>query len=147
MLYHPFCIFADFDSLTEEVSGAVPSSTASFTVDLEQHKPVSYSIIATHVDDKLIFHEFYVGENVIENIFETLKYVSGKLIAKMHRIMPLSLHLDDCYDPRICHICKTRFLPGEIRVRDHSHWGSGRINGLAHQACNLNCRANYFIPV
>ncbi|GIY06965.1 c2H2-type domain-containing protein [Caerostris extrusa] len=61
--------------------------------------------------------------------------------------MPLITRSDDSYDPHLCHICTKRFLPGEIRVRDHNHWGSGRINGLAHQACNLNYRATYFIPV
>ncbi|GIY20132.1 hypothetical protein CDAR_176961 [Caerostris darwini] len=147
MLYPPFCIFADFESLTEKVSGALPSTSASFTADLERHKAVSYSIIATDVDDKILFHEFYVGENAIVKFFETLKYLSDKLMARMHRIMPLIARSDDSYDPHICHICTKRFLPGEIRVRDHNHWGSGRINGLAHQACNLNYRATYFIPV
>ncbi|GIY85284.1 c2H2-type domain-containing protein [Caerostris extrusa] len=61
--------------------------------------------------------------------------------------MPLIPRSNDSYDPHLCHICTKRFLPGEIRVRDHNHWGSGRINGLAHQACNLNYRATYFIPV
>ncbi|GFQ91679.1 c2H2-type domain-containing protein [Trichonephila clavata] len=133
MLYHPFCIFADFESLTEKVSGTLPSATTSFTADLERHKAVSYSIIATDAEDKLIFHEFYVGENAIANFFETLTYLSDRLMKKMHRIMPLVPRPDDCYDPLICHICKKKFLPGEIRVRDHAHWGIGRINGLAHQ--------------
>ncbi|GIX92544.1 uncharacterized protein CEXT_591661 [Caerostris extrusa] len=66
-----------------------------------------------------------------------------ELMARMHRIMPLITRSDDSYDP---HSGTKRFLPGEIRVRDHNHWGSGRINGLAHQACNLNYRATYFIP-
>ncbi|GFR05255.1 hypothetical protein TNCT_290501 [Trichonephila clavata] len=47
--------------------------------------------------------------------------------------MPFVPRPDVCYDPLICHICKKKILPGEIRVRDHAHWGTGRINDLAHQ--------------
>lgn len=32
-------------------------------------------------------------------------------------------------------------------VRDHCHYGTGSIRGLAHQSCNLNYRSTYFIPI
>ncbi|GFY43991.1 DUF5641 domain-containing protein [Trichonephila inaurata madagascariensis] len=46
--------------------------------------------------------------------------------------MPLIPRPDNCNDPLASHICK-KVSTGEIRVRDHAHLGTGRINGLVHQ--------------
>lgn len=46
-----------------------------------------------------------------------------------------------------CHICKKDFLPSDIRVKDHSHFGEGFFRGYAHNICNLNYRTTYFSPV
>ncbi|GFR16049.1 c2H2-type domain-containing protein [Trichonephila clavata] len=65
----------------------------------------------------------------------------------MCSIMPMVENPEANYDKNTCHICKQKFKKDDIRVRDHYHWGSGYILGLAHQSCNLNYRATYFVPV
>ncbi|GFY18273.1 uncharacterized protein TNCV_2046791 [Trichonephila clavipes] len=120
MLYHPFCIFADFESLPEKVSGPLPSETTSFTVNLERHKAVGYSIIATNADDTLILHEFFVEENAITNFFETLKYLSDRLIKEMHCVMSLIPDPNDCYDPLVCYTCKKNSTLRNTRSRSCS---------------------------
>lgn len=65
----------------------------------------------------------------------------------MKNIVEIDPNLPSDYSPNTCHICNTDFMPNEIKTKDHSHWGDGRIRGLAHQHCNLNYRATYFMPV
>lgn len=146
-LRHPFVIYADFECLTEKIHAPAPSSSRSFTERVELHTPVSYVMIALNVNSEIIFHEFFVGENAVENFLTTLKSVSDKLIARMKRIIPMKKN-DGHYNPHACVLCWKPFLPGDIRVRHHEHYiGEGDVVGLAHRACNLNYRSTYFIPV
>ncbi|GFR25076.1 hypothetical protein TNCT_591491 [Trichonephila clavata] len=81
---HPVALISDNNSIEFliSVSDTLSAATTGYTEDLEHHKAVSYSIIATDADDKLIFHEFSAGENAIANFFETLKYLSDNLMRK-----------------------------------------------------------------
>lgn len=74
MLYHPFCVYADFECMTQKISHALPSSSHSYTEAVEQHIPISYSIIVINSDDEIIFHEFFCGLNAVEQFLKTLKY-------------------------------------------------------------------------
>lgn len=147
MFYHPFCVYADFECMTQKISHALPSSSHSYTEAVEQHFPISYSIIVINSDDEIIFHEFFCGLNAVEQFLKTLKQLSEKLISKMKNIVEIDPNLPSDYNPNTCHICNTHFMPNEIKTKDHSHWGDGQIRGLAHQHCNLNYRATYFMPV
>ncbi|GIX82573.1 c2H2-type domain-containing protein [Caerostris extrusa] len=124
----------------------LPPSHMSYNSIFERHEAVSYTIIATDVEERLIFHEYYAGENVIQNFLNTLKF-SRKNPKKMHSVMPMVENPNTVYDLNTCHICKKNSKWVIYGVRDHCHWGSGYINGLAHQSCNLNYRATYFVPV
>lgn len=146
MLYHPFCVFADFECLTVKYSNPLPSTSTSFTVSTEKHVPISYSMIIVDINDKPIFHEFKLGRDVIKHFLSTLKNVTRELLIKMKIIIPLNEDGVYTHSNR-CHICNKMFLPGEIRVKDHNHYGHGEFRGLAHQWCNLNYRTTYFIPV
>lgn len=146
MLYHPFCIFCDFECLTQKYSNPLPSTSSSFTVCTENHRAISYSMICVDINDRPIFHENYCGKDVIKHFLHTLKNISRKLILKMKEIIPLN-ESGMYVNSNRCHICRKTFLQGEIRVRDHNHYGSGEFRGMAHQWCNLNYRATYFIPV
>lgn len=148
MLYHPFAAFADFECLTPKISSAVPNDTTSFTVELERHEAVSYTLIVLDINDRIIFHEYYAGSNAIAKFLETLKYVAIKLISKMKNIMPMNTSVNKTQDENTCHICNKQFAPWEIKVRDHCHFSpDGHIRGMAHQWCNLNMRSTYFLPV
>lgn len=147
MLYHPFCIFADFECITEKIHTALPSSSKSFTTALENHRPISYTIIVSDYDDKIIFHEFYTGLDAIISFLITLKKICKKLIPKLKQIMPMNENISHKVNENQCHICKKDFLPSDIRVKDHSHFGEGFFRGYAHNICNLNYRTTYFLPV
>ncbi|GFX54723.1 c2H2-type domain-containing protein [Trichonephila clavipes] len=62
----------------------------------------------------------------------------------MHETAGMIENVNSTYDPEIC---KKTFQRNDVRVRDHCHWGRAYIRGLAHESCNLNYRATYFIPV
>ena len=148
MLYHPFSAFADFECITQKISTALPCSSKSFTCQLEKHEAVSYTLIVIDINDRIIFHEFYVGVDAATKFLITLKKVFNKVMEKMKKIVPMNTNLRTDYDKNTCHICQNEFKIGEIRTRDHSHWSTdGHIRGLAHQSCNLNMRATYFLPV
>lgn len=148
MLYHPFCAFADFECFTRKITTTLPDiATSSFTTAIEEHIPASYTLIVLNKEKKIIFHEFYVGEYVIDNFLRTLKEISDKLIKKMKKIIPIDGDVRQ-YNSEVCRICKQRFLENEIRVRDHDHYLQGNnFLGLAHQSCNLNLSIRYFLPV
>ena len=145
-LRHPFIIYADFECLTVKIHSATPSSEHSYTEKIEKHTPISYALIALDVKSKIVFHEYFVGENVVQHFLNTLKTVSGKLIEKMKIIIPL--RGGGNYNPSSCVLCGKPFSPGDVKTRHHDHYmGTGEIVGLAHQSCNLSYRSTYFIPI
>ncbi|GFX79921.1 c2H2-type domain-containing protein [Trichonephila clavipes] len=127
MLYHPFCVYADFESLTKKVSTVLPCPSQSYTSVTERHEAISYTIIVTDVEDNIIFHEYFSGEDVIKQFLNTLKSVSKKLFKKMHETAGMIENVNSTYDPEVCHICKKTFQRNDVRVRDHCHWGRGYI--------------------
>lgn len=70
--------------------------------------------------DKILFHQYYHGVDVVCRFSTTLKKVREKLIAKMHVIMPPT-EKDIPYNPQICHICGQKFGEDEIKCLEHSH--------------------------
>lgn len=146
MLSHPFCIFADFECMTQKIQTATPPTSQSFIVPIEKHVPISYAMLATNAFDVPIYHEYYCGVDAINHFLQTLKKVVKTLIRKMHEIVPMDRN-SRIFNKDYCHLCNKKFLPGEIKVKDHYHWGHGEITGLAHRSCNLNFRATYYIPV
>ncbi len=147
MLYHPYCAFADFECLTRKIQTAFPSPGQSHTTAIEQHVPVSYTLLVIDVKDTIVFHEYFCGENVMEHFFTTLGEIRSKILRKMKACLPLTETSTEHYNDNVCHICRKSFVKGDIRVRDHCHWGDGHMRGLAHQSCNLNYKITYFIPV
>lgn len=73
MLFHPYCVYADFECMTQKISTVLPSTSQSYTIPVEQHIPISYSILAINVNDEIIFHEFFTGLNAVDQFLETLK--------------------------------------------------------------------------
>ena len=45
-----------------------------------------------------------------------------------------------------CHICRKKYDPTDVRVRDHCHI-NGKYRGSAHQKCNINYKLTEKIPV
>ena len=45
-----------------------------------------------------------------------------------------------------CHICRKKYDPTDVRVRDHCHI-TGKYRGSAHQKCNINYKLSEKMPV
>lgn len=146
MLYHPFAAYADFECVCSKISTALPNTTESFSCAFEKHIAVSYTLIVLDINDNIVFHEFYVGDDAVTNFLNTLKNVYNKVMKKMKMIIPMDTNLSVQYNENVCHICGKEFIPGEIKTKDHCHY-TGHIRGLAHQSCNINMRSTYFLPV
>lgn len=108
-VWHPYVIFADFESLTKKIHTVAPSPSTSYTIPIERHEPISYSIVVLDNNSKIIFHEFHFGNNVIETFLNTLKEISTIIFKKMTKISPMTEDPDREIDPSICHICKSSF--------------------------------------
>ena len=93
-------MYADFEWLTKKILSTAPSSSKSFTQNIETHQPVSYTLIALNAKSKLIFHEYFVGENAVDHFLTTLKSVANKLITLMKKIIPL--REGENYESRSC---------------------------------------------
>lgn len=146
MVEHPFCVFADFEALTRKISVALPDPKNTYSEPIEMHEAVSYAIVVIDEANSIYFHEYYCGLDAVEQFLITLKSVSEKLLERMH-VNESPIESDRCYyDADICHICHKKFKEKDIKCVDHNHI-SGVIRGFAHQACNINFRNRYFIPV
>ena len=148
MLYHPYAAYADFECICAKISTVLPNTDKSFTCPFEKHVAVSYTLVVLDVNDTIVFHEFYVGHDAVMKFLETLKSVYIKVMQEMKKKLPMNTDLKSNYNENICYICEKEFLPGQIKTRDHDHFSNdGQIRGLAHQSCNVNLRATYFLPV
>ena len=145
MVRHPFCVYADFEALKCKVSSALPNPSVTYRFPVEIHEPVSYTILVIGGEDAILFHEHYRGLDAVDQFLITLRYVSETLLKKMHVNKPP--HVGGIYyDPDVCHICKKGFKEKEIKCLEHDHL-TGTVRGMAHQACNINYRNTFFIPV
>lgn len=129
MLYHPFTAYADFECITPKVSSVAPSNAQSYTCEIERRMAVSYTLIVLDINDSIIFHEYYVGSDAVTKFLTTVKEVSINLIRKMQKVMAMDSRLNNTINQNVCHICRKKFEPWDIRVRDHCHT-NGYIRGL-----------------
>ncbi|XP_045466137.1 uncharacterized protein LOC123674983 isoform X1 [Harmonia axyridis] len=77
-----------------------------------------------------------------------LAELTDTLYQKIKFVEPMNYSYDDddCDDKTICHICRKKFTPDDIIVKDHDHF-NGKYRGRAHNKCNLNYKKSFVIPV
>ena len=163
----PFVIYADFEAITEKVSGCQPSNEKSYTEAYQKHTDCGYGykvvccyddLIQSQTDqlndkvvDKVVNKytkpvQIYRGENAVykfmENMLEEVNWCKSKM--KKHFNKPLKMTKENEIDfqkATKCHICDIKYTDKDIRVRDHCHI-TGEFRGSAHQDCNLKLRIN-----
>lgn len=147
MLYHPFVVFCDFESMLRPFSNAMQQPTKTFSTPIEEHVPYTYFLIVLDINDTIIFQKYYQGRDVIQNFLSVLKKISKKLIAKMHEIAPMKGEIPR--NKSVCHICEKPFLSTDVQVLDHCHftYNDNNIRGFSHVSCNLNLRTTFFLPI
>ena len=144
----PFVIYADFEAITEKISGCRPNNNKSFTEAYQKHTDCGfgYKVVCCYDDKYTQPMKIYRGEKAVytflEYMLDEVKYC--KRIIKKEFNKPLKMTKEDeekFQKADECHICNKKYTNQDIRVRDHCHI-TGKYRGSAHQECNLQLRLN-----
>ena len=144
----PFVIYADFEAITEKISGCRSNNNKSFTEAYQKHTDCGfgYKLVCCYDDKHTQPLKIYRGEKAVytflEYMLDEVKYC--KRIIKKEFNKPLKMTKEDenkFQKAEECHICNKKYTNQDIRVRDHCHI-TGKYRGSAHQECNLQLRLN-----
>ena len=144
----PFVIYADFEAITEKISGCQPNNDKSFTEAYQKHTDCGfgYKVVCCYDDKYSQPLKIYRGEKAVytfmEYLLDEVKYC--KKIIKKEFNKPLRMTKEDeekFQKANKCHICNKKYTDEDIKVRDHCHI-TGKYRGSAHQECNLQLRLN-----
>ena len=144
----PFVIYADFEAITEKISGCQPNNNKSYTEAYQKHTDCGYgSKVVCCYDDKYSKPtKTYRGKKAVykfmEAMLDEVKYC--KKVAKKEFNKPLRMTKEDEKEfqkAKECHICNKKYINEDIKVRDHCHI-TGKYRGSAHQECNLKLTVN-----
>ena len=144
----PFVIYADFEAITEKISGCQPNNHQSYTEAYQKHTDCGYGykIVCCYDDKYSKPATTYRGEKAVykfmEDMLEEVKYC--KKVMKKEFNKPLKMTKEDEEEfqkANECHICNKKYTNEDIKVRDHCHI-TGKYRGSAHQECNLKLRVN-----
>ena len=144
----PFVIYADFEAITEKISGCRPNNDKSYTEAYQKHTDCGFAYkVVCCVDDKYTKQVvMFRGEKAVYEFMECmLKEVQYcKKVMKQEFNKPLRMTKEDEEDfqeANECYICNKEYTNEDIKVRDHCHI-IGKYRGSAHQECNLKLRVN-----
>ena len=144
----PFVIYADFEAITEKISGCRPNNNKSFTEAYQKHTDCGfgYKVVCCYDDKYTQPMKIYRGEKAVytflEYMLDEVKYC--KRIIKKEFNKPLNMtkeNEEEFQKADECHICNKKYTADDIRVRDHCHI-TGKFRGSAHQECNLQLRVD-----
>ena len=142
----PFVIYADFEAITEKISGCQPNNDKSYTEAYQKHTDCGYgyNIVCCYDDKYSKPTKTYRGKKAvykfIEAMLEEVKYC--KKVIKKEFNKPLKMTKEDeekFQKAEECHICDKQYTDKDIKVRDHCHI-TGKYRGSAHQDCNLKLK-------
>ena len=139
----PFVIYADFEAITEKISGCQPNNDKSYTEAYQKHTDCSYGYkVVCCYDDKYTKPiQIYRGEKAVykfmEAMLEEVKYC--KKVMKKEFNKPFRMIKED--EEEFQKAKEQIYTDKDIRVRDHCHI-TGKYRGSAHQECNLKLRLN-----
>ena len=144
----PLIMYADFECLTETISGPKQSDIVSYTRNYQQHTPCSYALLPVQRSIGSIQYgdlKLYRGKDAMEQFLNKVL----ELAENHHKSMNKSLNMEKndwpaFFRAKLCHICD-EFL-GADRVRDHCHL-TGKFRGAAHAKCNVALRLNKDVTV
>ena len=144
----PFVIYADFEAITEKISGCQPNNNKSYTEAYQKHTDCGYGYkVVCCYDDKYSKPiTIYRGEKAvykfIEAMLEEVKYCKKKMKKEFNKPLRMTKEDEEEFQKaNKCHICNKKYTNEDIKVRDHCHI-TGKYRGSAHQECNLKLRVN-----
>ena len=133
----PFVIYADFEAITEKISGCQPNNNKSFTDAYQKHTDCGfgYKVVCCYDDKYSQPLKIYRGEKAVytflEYMLDEVKYC--KKIVKQQFNKPLRMTKEDKIEFKKadeCHICNNKYTDEDIRVRDHCHI-TGKYRGIS----------------
>ena len=144
----PFVIYADFEAITEKISGCKPNENESYTEEYQKHTDCGYGYkVVCCYDDKYSKPvQIYRGEKAvykfIEKMLEEVKYCKNTTKKFFNKPLQMTTDNEKKFGEAIsCHICDKEYTDDDTRVRDHCHI-TGNYRGSAHQECNLKLRVD-----
>ena len=142
----PFVIYADFEAITEKISGCEPNSVKSHTDKYQQHTSCGYGYkLVCCSDDKYSKPvKIYRGENTISyfmlDMLSEVEYCQKMINIEFQKPLKMTEEEEELFKGSDrCYICGHKYVDNEIRVRDHCHI-TGKYRGSAHQECNLKLK-------
>ena len=127
----------------------------SKTQDINQHRPIGYSILFVDSEDNVFFQEEYAGEDCVKHFFKRLKHYEKvvenhkKNFKKVTKIKATLTEWKLYKKANECYICHKPFAEANFKYKkvvDHDHV-SGKILGAAHSLCNLQRQAPFRTPI
>ena len=142
----PFLIYADFEAITEKVSGCQPDGVKPYTDKYQKHTGCSYGYkVVCCYDDKYSKPvKIYRGEKSISycilDMLLEVEYCQKIIATEFQKPLHMTDEEEELFKAaEERHICGEKYLDTEVRVRDHCHI-TGQYRGSAHQDCNLKLR-------
>ena len=142
----PFVIYADFESITEKISGCQPSDRKSYTEKYQRHTACSFGYkVVCHYDKKYSKDVvIYSGQDCIgefmKSMFEEVENCQKIMRENFNKPLQMTNRDEEAFGKAThCHICERKYKPADgenILVRDHCHI-TGKYRGSAHKNCNL----------
>ena len=150
----PFCIYADFECITEKISSCQPPpmkkpkkgrlpEERSYTEKYQRHTACSFGYKMVCHYDKSYSGDYFIyrGKDCIQRfikcMFEEVKNCQSIIRDNFNK--PLKMTNEDEKSFKMathCHICEKKYRVDDVPVRDHCHI-TGKYRGSAHQTCNL----------
>ena len=144
----PFVMYADFEAITEKISGCQPNNNKSYTEAYQKHTDCGfgYKVVCCYDDKYSQPLKIYRGEKAVytfmEAILEEVKYCKKVFKKEFNKQLRMTKEDENEFQKaEECHICNKKYTDKDIRVRDHCHI-TGKYRGSAHQECNLQLRVN-----
>ena len=142
----PFVIYADFEAITEKISGCQPNNDKSYTETYQKHTDCryGYKVVCCYDDKYSKPTTTYRGEKAVykfmEAMLEEVKYCKKIMKKEFNKLLRMTKEDEEEFQKvNECHICNKKNTNEEIKVRDHCHI-TGKYRGSAHQECNLKLR-------
>ena len=139
----PFGIYADFECITEKISGCHPSDRKSYTEKYQKHTACSFGYkVVCHYDNRYSGDVvIYRGEDCIQKfmkcMFEEVKNCQSIIRDNFNKPLKMTNEDEKSFkEATHCHICEKKYRVDDVPVRDHCHV-TGKYRGSAHQTCNL----------
>ena len=160
----PVLGFCDFESVLQRNCERVHCKqckkdecqcNVSKTQDINQHRPIGYSILFVDSEDNVFFQEEYAGEDCVKHFFKRLKHYEKvvenhkKNFRKVAEIKATLTEWKLYKKANECYICHKPFAEANFKYKkvvDHDHV-SGKILGAAHSLCNLQRQAPFRTPI